>query len=241
MEKQSPVAIVTGASSGIGLEMLLALLKADYCVVGTSRTISKSTDLKLLPNLTVVDGDAGKKATAVAVTRAAIDTYGRIDLLVNNAGIFLPKPFTEYTEADFELMVSTNVASFFFMTQQVISQMQKQKEGHVVSISTTLVDQPVSGIPAGLPVLTKSTLAATSKELAIEFAGDNIRFNTISPGTIRTPMHANENEKELARLAPLGRIGEISEIVSAIFFLQNSKFITGENLHVDGGAHAGRW
>lgn len=168
MKEQMRVAIVTGASSGIGLEMLLALLKAGYCVVGTSRTISKAADLKKLSNLTIVDGDAGKKETAVAVNKAAIENYGRIDLLVNNAGIFLPKPFTEYTENDFELMISTNVASFFFMTQQVVSQMQKQKEGHVISISTTLVDQPIRGIPAGLPVLTKSTMAATSKQLAIE-------------------------------------------------------------------------
>jgi NAD(P)-dependent dehydrogenase (short-subunit alcohol dehydrogenase family) len=241
VKEQMRVAIVTGASSGIGLEMLLALLKAGYCVVGTSRTISKAADLKKLSNLTIVDGDAGKKETAVAVNKAAIENYGRIDLLVNNAGIFLPKPFTEYTENDFELMISTNVASFFFMTQQVVSQMQKQKEGHVISISTTLVDQPIRGIPAGLPVLTKSTLAATSKQLAIEYAPYNIRFNTISPGTVRTPMHADENPEELSKLSPLGRIAEISEIVDAMFFLQDAKFISGENLHVDGGAHAGRW
>lgn len=241
MKNQLPVAIVTGASSGIGLGMLLALLKADYCVVGTSRTISASSDLKNLSNLKLVDGDAGKKETAVAVSRTAIENYGRIDLLVNNAGMFLPKPFTEYTENDFELMIATNVASFSFMTQQVLGPMQKQKEGHVVSIVTTLVNQPIRGIPAALPVLTKSTMAATSKELAIEFAQDNIRFNTISPGTVRTPMHADGNIEELSKLSPLGRIAEISEIVDAMFYLQGAKFVTGENLHVDGGAHAGRW
>lgn len=240
-ESQMPTAIVTGASSGIGLAITQALLEHRYRVVGNSRSITKSTELKASGNLLLVDGDVSKKATAIAVAEAAIKNFGSIDLLVNNAGIFMPKPFTEYTEEDFALMINTNVASFFFMTQQVIPQMQKQKSGHIVSISTSLVDQPIAGVPAGLPVLTKSTLSAVARELAIEYAADGIRVNTISPGIVNTPMHANSNHDELKQLSPLKRIAEVSEIVDAIFYLTSAKFVTGENLRIDGGAHAGKW
>jgi NAD(P)-dependent dehydrogenase (short-subunit alcohol dehydrogenase family) len=240
-DSPKPTAIVTGASSGIGLGVTQALLERGYRVVGTSRTISKSKELKASDNLVLVDGDIGKKETAVNVAEAAVNEFGRIDLLINNAGIFIPKPFTEYTEEDFALMVSTNVASFFYMTQQVIPHMRKQKSGHVVSISTCLVDQPIAGVPAGLPVLTKSPLSAVSRELAIEYAADGIRFNTVSPGTVNTPMHANDDHEFLKKLAPLKRLAEISEIIDAIFFLTSATFITGENLRVDGGAHAGKW
>lgn len=138
-------------------------------------------------------------------------------------------------------MVRTNVASFFYMTQQVIPQMRKQKSGHIVSISTSLVDQPIAGVPASLPVLTKSTLSAVGRELAIEYAADNIRVNTISPGVVNTPMHTNENHEALKQFAPLKRLAETSEIVDAILFLTSATFITGENLRIDGGAHAGKW
>lgn len=238
---QMPTAIVTGASSGIGLSVTQALLEHGYRVVATSRTITKSKDLKPSENLVLVDGDISKKETAVRVGEAAIKNFGRIDLLVNNAGIFMSKPFTEYTEEDFALMVNTNVASFFFMTQQVIPQMQKQKSGHIVSISTTLVDQPIAGVPASLPVLTKSPLAAVSRELAIEYAADGIRVNTISPGVVNTPMHKNSDHEALKKLAPLKRLAESSEIVDAIMYLTSATFVTGENLRVDGGAHAGKW
>jgi NAD(P)-dependent dehydrogenase (short-subunit alcohol dehydrogenase family) len=241
MNARLPVAIVTGASGGIGLGITQALLARHYLVVGTSRTISKSPDLTAGDSLVLVDGDIGKKETAVKVAEAAISKFGRIDVLVNNAGIFMSKPFTEYTEEDFALMIATNVASFFFMTQQVVPQMHKQKEGHIVSISTTLTDQPIAGVPASLPVLTKSTIPAMSKELAIEYAADNIRFNTVSPGTVNSPMHANEDHEKLKRLSPLRRLAEISEIVDAVLFLNSAKFITGENIRVDGGAHAGKW
>jgi len=241
MNAAVPVAIVTGASSGIGLGLTQALLAQHYRVVGTSRTISKSSVLKASNNLILVDGDISKRATAVKVAEAAISKFGRIDVLVNNAGIFMSKPFTEYTEEDFAMMIATNVASFFFMTQQVIPQMRKQRQGHVVSMSTTLTDQPVAGVPASLPVLTKSTIPAMSKELAIEYAADNIRFNTVSPGTVETPMHADEDHEKLKQLAPLHRLAEISEIVEAVLFLNSAKFITGENIHIDGGAHAGKW
>jgi NAD(P)-dependent dehydrogenase (short-subunit alcohol dehydrogenase family) len=241
MNAQKPVAIVTGASSGIGLALTKALLERDYRVVGTSRTATKSKELKAGENLVLVDGDAGRKDTAVKVTNAAIDKFGRIDMLVNNAGIFMSKPFTDYTEEDFALMISTNVASFFYMTQQVVPHMTKQKDGHVVSISTTLTDQPLAGVPAALPVITKTALNGVAKELAIEYATSNIRFNVVSPGTIDTPMHANGDHEALKKLSPLHRLGTTDDIIQAILFLDSAKFITGENVRVDGGAHAGKW
>ena len=231
---QQPVAIITGASSGIGLGITQALLERGWSLVGTSRAISKSKDLKPSPYLVLVDGEVSKKETAVKVVETALKHFGRIDLLVNNAGIFIPKAFTDYTEGDYNLVMNTNVASFFYMTQQVIPQMKKQNSGHVVNISGVLA----SG--ALLAVLSKSPMPAVSKALALEYAANNIRFNTVSPGNINTPMHARDNHAELAKFHPLGRIGEISDIVDAVLYLQNATFVTGENLRVDGGFHAGR-
>ena len=231
---------MTGASSGIGLGITKALLERGWRVVGNSRTISKSTELIPSENLVLVDGEAGKKETAMKVTAAAIERFGRIDLLVNNAGIYISKPFTEYTEDDFNLVMNTNVASLFHMTQQVVPQMKKQRVGHVVNISATLADQPSSGVQAALAVLSKSPMPAISKALALEYAGDNIRFNTISPGVVNTPMHADGDHTALAKFHPLNRMAEVSDIVDAVFYLQNATFVTGENIHVDGGVHAGR-
>ena len=237
---QQPVAIVTGASSGIGLGVTQALLERGWRVVGTSRTISKSKDLKPSPDLVLVDGEVSKKETAVKVAEAALEHFGRIDLLVNNAGIFIPKAFTDYTEEDYNLVMNTNVASFFYMSQQVIPQMKKQHSGHVVNISTVLADQPSGAVPALLAVLSKSPMPAVSKALALEYAANNIRFNTVSPGNINTPMHAKDNHAALAKFHPLARMGEISDIVDAVLYLQNATFVTGENIRVDGGVHAGR-
>jgi NAD(P)-dependent dehydrogenase (short-subunit alcohol dehydrogenase family) len=234
------VAIVTGASSGIGLGVTQALLERGWRVVATSRSITKSKDLKPSPELVLVDGEISKKETAVKVVEAAHKAFNRIDLLVNNAGIFLPKAFTDYTEEDYNLVMNTNVASFFFMTQQVIPQMKKQNSGHVVNISTVLTDQPSGAAPALLAVLSKSPMPAVSKALALEYAANNIRFNTVSAGIINTPMHANENHAALAKFHPLARLGEISDIVDAVLYLQNATFVTGENIRVDGGVHAGR-
>src|SRR5271165_1156257 len=199
---QQPVAIVTGASSGIGLGVTQALLERGWRVVGTSRTISKSKDLKPSPDLVLVDGEVSKKETAVKVVETALKHFGRIDLLVNNAGIFMPKAFTDYTEEDFNLVMNTNVASFFYMTQQVIPQMKKQNSGHVVNISAVLADQPSGAAPALLAVLSKSPMPAVSKALALEYASNNIRFNTVSLGIIDTPMHTNENHAALAIFIP---------------------------------------
>ena len=240
--KQDQSAIVTGASSGIGLGITQALLERGYHVVANSRTISKSKGLKASENLVLVDGDIGKKDTAIKVADAAIRHFGRIDLLVNTAGIYIPKPFTEYTPADFERMIGTNVAGYFFVTQQVVAQMRKQKSGHIVGISTVLTDQPLAGAPISLPVLTKSTIPAFSRALAMEFVAEGIRFNTISPGVVDTPMHANDDHEALKKLHPVPRLVQISEIVDALFYLQSAPMVNGENIRIDGGAHAGaKW
>ena len=237
---QQPVAIVTGASSGIGLGLTQALLERGYRVVANSRSISRSKDLKSSEDLVLVDGEVSKKETAAKVVEAALNSFDRIDLLVNNAGIFIPKAFTDYTEEDYNLVMNTNVASFFYMTQQVIPPMKKQNSGHVVNISAAIADQPSGAAPALLAVLSKSPMPAVSKALALEYAADNIRFNTVSPGIINTPMHAKSNHAALAKFHPLGRLGEISDIVDAVLYLQQATFVTGENIRVDGGIHAGR-
>jgi NAD(P)-dependent dehydrogenase (short-subunit alcohol dehydrogenase family) len=236
------VAIVTGASSGIGLGITQALVEHGYRVVANSRTISKSKELKPSADLVLVDGDIGNKDTAIKVAEAAVKSFGRIDLLVNNAGIYMPKPFTEYTPEDFETMVHTNVAGYFFVTQQAVVQMRKQKSGHIVSISTVLTDQPLAGAPISLPVITKSTIPAFSRALAMECVADGIRFNTISPGTVDTPMHAHDDHEALKKLHPIPRLVQISEIADAVLYLQSAPMVNGENIRIDGGAHAGaKW
>jgi NAD(P)-dependent dehydrogenase (short-subunit alcohol dehydrogenase family) len=236
------VAIVTGASSGIGLGITRALLERDYRVVANSRTISRSKDLRPSANLVLVDGDIGKKQTAIQVVEAALKHFGRLNLLVNNAGIYLPKPFTEYTPEDFETMIGTNVAGYFFVTQQAVAQMRKQKSGHIVSISTVLTDQPLAGAPISLPVITKSTIPAFSRALAMEFVAEGIRVNTISPGVVDTPQHANDDHELLKKLHPIQRLVQVSEIVDALFYLESAPMVNGENIRIDGGAHAGaKW
>lgn len=240
--KRSQVAIVTGASSGIGLAITRALLERGYHVVANSRAISNSKELKRSTDLILVDGDIGKKATAIEVVNAAIKHFGRIDLLVNNAGIYMAKSFTEYTPSDFETMISTNIGGYFFITQQVVAQMLKKKSGHIVSISAIVAEQPLAGAPISLPVITKSTLPAFSRALAMEFVNEGIRANTISPGVVDTPMHANDDHEVLKRLNPAGRLIQTSEIVDALLYLQSAPMVNGENIRIDGGAHAGaRW
>jgi len=236
------VAIVTGASSGMGLGITQALLQHGYRVVANSRNISKSKDLKPSSNLILVDGDISKMDTATKVPDTAIKHFDRIDLLTNCAGIYIPKPFTDYTPADFELMIGTNVAGYFFITQRVVAQMRKQKSGHIVGISTVLVDQPLAGATITLQVITKSTMPAFHRALAMEFVADGIRANTISPGVVDTQMHANDDHEILKKLMPIPRLVKISEIVDALLYLESSPMVNGENIRVDGGAHAGaKW
>jgi NAD(P)-dependent dehydrogenase (short-subunit alcohol dehydrogenase family) len=239
---QQRVAIVTGASSGIGLGVTRALLGRGYRVVANSRTISRSTELKAAAELVLVDGDIGKKETAVRVAEAAVERFGRIDLLANCVGIYIPKPFTDYTPEDFATMVGTNIGGYFFVTQQAVAQMRRQKSGHVVSLATVLVDQPLAGAPIALPVITKSTIPAFSRALAMEFVADGIRANTISPGVVDTPMHANDDHEALKQLHPIRRLVQISEIVDALLYLESAPMVNGENIRIDGGAHAGaKW
>jgi NAD(P)-dependent dehydrogenase (short-subunit alcohol dehydrogenase family) len=240
--KAPQTAIVTGASSGIGLGITRALLERGYHVVGNSRTISRSKELKSSANLVLVDGDISKKDTAIKVADAAITHFGRIDLLVNNVGIYVPKPFTEYTPEDYELIMGTNVAGYFFITQQAVAQMRKQKSGHVVCISGASVDQPFAGAPISLAVLTKATMPAFSRALAMEYVTDGIRFNTVSPGVVDTPMHANDDHEQLKKLHPIPRLVQVSEIVDAVLYLESAGMVNGENIRIDGGAHAGaKW
>jgi len=239
---KKPVAIVTGASSGIGLGITQALLERGYRVVANSRSISKSKDLKPSSDLLLVDGDIGEKETAIKVVDAAVKQFECIDLLVNCAGIYRSKPFTDYTPEDFDTMLHTNIGGYFFVTQQVVVQMRKQKSGHVVSLATVLVDQPLAGAHDALPVITKSTIPAVSRALAMEYVAEGIRFNTISPGVVDTPLHAHDDQEILKKLHPILRLVQISEIVDALLYLQSAPMVNGENIRIDGGAHAGaKW
>ncbi len=241
MTNKSKTAIVTGASQGIGAGLVTAFQRNGYRVVANSRNISKTNSFTASADLVLVEGDIGKRETAVRIVEAAISRFETIDVLVNNAGIFIPKPFTEYTVDDFDALVSTNLAGFFHVSQLAVKQMLKQKSGSIVIISTTLVDQPLAGVPAALQVLTKGGLNAVTRALAIEYATQGIRVNTVGAGIVDTPMHKPDTHEFLKTLQPVGRIAKIEEIVDAVLYLTEAKFVTGEVLHVDGGAHAGRW
>ncbi|GKS64816.1 3-oxoacyl-ACP reductase [Nitrospira sp.] len=234
-------AIVTGASSGIGLGLTNAFLERGYSVVANSRRVTEASVLEPSEHLALVDGDIARPETAHRIVTTGFERFGRVDVLINNAGIFIPKPFTEYTKEDFERLVSTNLAGFLYVTQEAVRVMRQQGTGHVLNVTTTLADQPVAGVPAAIPVLTKGGLNAVTAALAIEFAGEGIRFNAIGAGIIDTPMHQPETHEFLKTLHPIQRIGKVSEIVDAVFYLTEAAFVTGEVLHVDGGAHAGKW
>ena len=234
-------AIVTGASQGIGAGLVAAYLNRSYSVVANSRNIIKTNPFPASPNLALVGGDIGDPKTAAKIVETAVSRFGRIDVLINNAGIFIPKPFTEYTTEDFNALVSTTLAGFLYVSQLSVKQMLRQKSGSIVNISTTLVDQPVAGVGAAVQIMIKGGLNAVTRALAIEYAKEGIRVNTVAAGVIDTPMHKPETLEFLKGLHPVGRVGEIKEIVDAVLFLTDATFTTGEILHVDGGAHAGKW
>ena len=234
-------AIVTGASLGIGAGLVDAFLKRGYRVIANSRNIAKTNPFPASANLALVDGDIGDPNTAAKIVEFAVSRFGRVDVLINNAGIFIPKPFTEYTTEDFNALVSTTLAGFLYVTQLSVKQMLRQKSGSIVNISTTLVDQPIAGASAAVQIMIKGGLNAVTRALAIEYAKDGIRVNTIAPGVINTPMHKPETHDFLKGLHPFGRIGEVKEVVDAALFLTDATFTSGEVLHVDGGAHAGKW
>jgi NAD(P)-dependent dehydrogenase (short-subunit alcohol dehydrogenase family) len=234
-------AIVTGASRGIGAGLAEAFLKRGYNVVANSRHITKGNPFAASTNLALVDGDIGDRSTAAKIVDTAVSKFGGIDVLINNAGVFVTKPFTEYTAEDFNTLVSTTLAGFLYLSQLAVKQMLRQKSGNIINVSTTLVDQPIAGVGAAVQVMLKGGLNAVTRALAIEYAKEGIRVNTISAGVINTPMHKPETHDFLKGLQPVGRIGEVKEVVDAALFLIDATFTSGEVLHVDGGAHAGKW
>jgi NAD(P)-dependent dehydrogenase (short-subunit alcohol dehydrogenase family) len=241
MAGKTKTAIITGASRGIGAGLVEEFLKRDYNVVANSRNISKTNPFAASANLALVDGDIGDPRTAKKIVDTAVSRFGRVDVLVNNAGIFIPKPFTDYTTEDFDALVSTTLAGFLYVSQLTVKQMLLQRSGSIVNVSTTLVDQPIAGVGAAVQIMLKGALNAVTRALAIEYAKDGIRVNTVAPGVINTPMHKPETHEFLKGLHPVGRIGEIKEVVDAVLFLTDATFTSGEILHVDGGAHAGKW
>ena len=235
MAANQKVVVVTGASQGIGAALVKAYRERDFLVVANARSIRPSADEGVL----AVAGDIGERSVAERVIAQGIARFGRIDSLVNNAGIFVAKPFTQYTAEDYRAVLSTNLAGFFHVTQLAIAEMERHQSGHVVSITTSLVDSANSNVPSVLASLTKGGVDAATRSLAIEYAKRGIRVNAVSPGIIKTPMHAPETHAALAGLHPVGRMGEMADIVDAVLYLESAKFVTGETLHVDGGQAAG--
>ncbi|MET7424637.1 SDR family oxidoreductase [Dactylosporangium sp. NPDC005555] len=229
------VAIVTGASQGIGAAVAAAYRKLGSAVVANSRSIEPSGD----PLLLAVAGDIADPAVGARVVERALGTFGRVDTLVNNAGVFVAKPFTDYTSDDFDLVTHVNLRGFFDVTQRAVAAMLTQGGGHIVNITASLADHPNSGEPSALASLTKGGLNAVTKSLAVEYAARGIRVNAVAPGVIRTPMHAPETHDALGGQQPVGRIGETGDVVDAILYLETAGFVTGEILHVDGGRAAG--
>ena len=232
-------AIVTGAQQGIGAGLVEGFLKAGYNVVGTS--LNTAQRLTASPTLVLVDGDIGKQETAAMTVETAIQHFGSIDVLVNNAGIFYTKAFTDFTTEDFTALASTNLLGFLYITQLAVKQMLKQKSGNVVTISGSLADNPIAGVNASVSMITKGGLNTVTRQLAIEYAKEGIRFNAVAPGVVDTPLQKDNPKDFLKTLQPMGKMAEVKDIVDAVLYLAEAGQVTGEVLHVDGGAHAGRW
>jgi NAD(P)-dependent dehydrogenase (short-subunit alcohol dehydrogenase family) len=235
MGTEQKVAIVTGASQGIGAGFVKSFRDRNYRVIANSRSIGPSND----PDILTVPGDISIPETARQIVEQGLSRFGRIDSLVNNAGIFIGKKFTDYTEADLNTMLAINLAGFFHITQASIAEMARQGSGHIVNITTSLVDYANAKSPSALASLTKGGLNAVTKELAIEYAGRNVRVNAVALGVIKTPMHPPESYAAQAKFHPLGRMGEVQDVVDAVLYLESAGFVTGEILHVDGGQSAG--
>jgi len=235
MNEPPKVAIITGAERGIGAGLTTAFRDAGYAVVATSRSIPAADE----PRFLTVQGDIADADTARRVVQQALDRFGRVDTLVNNAGIYIGKPFTDYTLDDYQAITAVNLTGFFHITQRAIRPMVDQGGGHVVNISTSLVDHPDTARPSALAALTKGGLAAVARSLAIEYASRGVRVNTVSLGVIQTPLHDPASYGDLAALHPLGRVGAISDVVDGVLYLERATFVTGETLHIDGGQAAG--
>lgn len=234
--------IVTGASQGIGAGAVQAFLEHGYNVVANSRHITSSGTFSASDRLALVDGNIGECAVAARVVETAITRFGSIDALLNNAGIFFSKAFTEFTTADFETLSTVNLKGFLYVTQGSVRQMLSQKKGgSVVSITAATVVNPIAGAPGSVPMITKGGIEAATRSLAIEYAKEHIRFNAVAPGIVDTPMHTNESKDFLKTLSPMGTISSVSDVVEAVVYLTEAVNVTGEVLHVDGGAHQGRW
>jgi NAD(P)-dependent dehydrogenase (short-subunit alcohol dehydrogenase family) len=229
------VAIITGGSEGIGAGLVAGYRERGWAIVANARTIKPSKD----PAVLTIEGDVSKPATATRIIDGALERFGRIDTLINDAGVYISKPFTDYTADDYGLAVGVNLTGFFQMTQRAVAEMLPRGGGHVVNITSTLVDYANSAVPAVMVALTKGGLAAATRSLAIEYASRGIRVNAVSLGVIQTSMNADESYRGLAALHPLGRVGQVSDVVDGILFLESSSFITGETLHIDGGQIAG--
>jgi len=234
--------IVTGASQGIGAAVTRAFLERGYSVVGTSRNATKSTELRASNKLLLVDGDIGNASTARTVVDAAIRKFGSVDAVVNNAGIFSAKPLTDYSIDDFRALVSTNLEGYIHITQLAVKRMLVQKSGgSITAITSSLVENPIGGLPVSLPMITKGGLEAITRSLASEYSKEHIRFNAVAPGVVDTPLHKNNAKDFLKTLSPMGTISTSEDIASAVLYLTEARQITGEVLHVDGGAHNGKW
>ena len=232
---EQKVAVITGASQGIGAALVKAFRDRNYRVVATARSIKETND----PDILAVAGDIADPKTAERVIAEGLARFGRIDTLVNNAGIFIAKPFTDYTPEDYAAILGVNLNGFFHISQLAVAQMVKQGSGHVVSITTSLVDHANSNVPSVLASLTKGGINAATKSLAIEYAARGVRANAVAPGIIKTPMHSVETHEALGKMHPVGHMGEIRDIVDAVLYLETASFVTGEILHVDGGQSAG--
>jgi NAD(P)-dependent dehydrogenase (short-subunit alcohol dehydrogenase family) len=236
VEASRKVAIITGGSQGIGAGIVAGYRGRGWAVVASARTMKPSAD----PDVLTVDGDVTDPATADRIIGAALERFGHVDTLVNNAGVFLSKPFAEYTAQDYALITSVNLGGFFWMTQRAVAEMAAGHGGHVVNITASVAEVTNSASPSVLTALTKGGLAAATRSLAVEYAPHGIRVNAVSPGIIQTPMHSPESYEHLGpQLPPLGRVGQVSDVVDAVLFLESSPYVTGEIVHVDGGLTAG--
>jgi NAD(P)-dependent dehydrogenase (short-subunit alcohol dehydrogenase family) len=242
MTTKAKTVIVTGASQGIGAGIAKAFLGRGYKVVASSRSITKSAAFSSADNLALVDGDIGDPQTATRIAETAVGRFGSIDALVNNAGIFFTKQFTDYTAEDFRSLVSTNLEGFLYITQLAIKQMLAQKTGgSIVTITAALADNPIVGVSAAVPMITKGGLNAITHHLALEYAREGIRVNAVAPGAVATPLHKGTPEEVMKTLSPMGRVSTVEEICDAVLYLTEAQTVTGEVLHVDGGAHRGKW
>jgi NAD(P)-dependent dehydrogenase (short-subunit alcohol dehydrogenase family) len=242
MSNQRKTAIVTGASQGIGASVVKAFAQRGYNVVANSRKMTQSTEVAASDRVALVDGHIGEPATAARIVETALARFHSIDVLVNNAGIFFTKPFTDYTPEDFKALVSTNLEGFLYVTQLAIKQMVAQKTGgSIVTITAALARNPIRGVPVAVPMITKGGLETVTQHLAMEYAKDGIRVNAVAPGVVSTPMHRNTPKDVMEGLSPMGRPSTVKEVADAVLYLTDAATVTGHTLYVDGGAHFGRW